>query len=273
MNTSANTASTMKKFLKIAILWSILLTSSVVAADEVATYTIHGVKDKRLEATYIASYRSVNCITKDAQTGGRHFGLFGKTVEVPDGNYTIKFPILVKKRKDERCDSEFAGLELIMRRKYDDKLASIHPILSSKKEVHVTYWKTDGGAMSLKHPDTPPYLETTKQYFRIAPQSTFLCKTFWFPESHRMDRVYKAHSQFHCTMQIDDDVNRTHYSQRDPRIYTVTHPEFGVEKIVDTDMKIDILVDTKNCKAIKNKKIVDDNFRELKKPSIWQKLF
>ncbi|WP_193110958.1 hypothetical protein [Sulfurimonas paralvinellae] len=265
----------MKKIIRTGILLSLLLISSILAADEVATYTIHGVKDKRLEATYIASYRSVNCITKDSQTGGRHFGLFGKTIDVPDGNYTIKFPILVKKRKDEECDSEFAGLELVMRRKYDEKLASIHPILSSKKKVMPTYYKTDGGSAYHGAPDTPPYLETTKQYFRIAPQSTFLCKTFWFPKkySRLLEKVREGHSQFHCTMQIDDDVNRSGYFQRDPRIYTFTHPEFGVDKIVDTDMKIDILVDEKNCKAIKNKKIVDDNFRELKKPSIWQKLF
>ena len=160
-----------------------------------------------------------------------------------------------------------------MKRKYDKELSSIHPILSDRKEVNVIYWKTKGGAMSLKHPDTPPYLETTKQYFRIAKESTFLCKTLWFEAHSNRVRHYEAHSQFHCTMQIDSDVNRTLYTQRDPRISTFTHPEFGVERIEDTTMKIDILVDKKNCKAIKNKKLVPDNFRELKEPSVWQKLF
>ncbi len=139
-----------------------------------------------------------------------------------------------------------------------------------------TYYKTDGGAMNNQAPDTPGFLETTKQYFRIALQSTFLCKTHWFEERNKGSKYHlKESTQFHCTMQIDDDVNRTHYSQRDPRIYTFTHPEFGVEKIIDTDMKIDILVDAKNCTAnfVREKNMVLDNFRELKKPSIWQKLF
>ena len=257
---------------KIIVLLSLIL-SVALLANEQAKYTIHGIKDKRLEATYIASYRSVNCVTENGASASKHFGLFTQRVDVPDGNYSIAFPILVKKKKTQGCDAEFAALELIMRRKYDKELASIHPILSSKKKVEVIYWKTKGGAMYDPHPDTPPYLETTKTYFRIPKESTFLCKTLWFEAHSNTQRHYDAKSQFHCTMQIDDDVNRTKYSKRDPNIWIFTHPEFGVDKIVDTKMKIDILVDKKNCKAIINKKIVSDNFRELKKPSIWQKLF
>lgn len=59
------------------------------------------------------------------------------------------------------------------------------------------------GAHDSKGFDTPRRLETDKEYFRIAKESTFLCKTRWFPESRvRTGKIYKAHSQFHCTMQI-----------------------------------------------------------------------
>ncbi len=264
---------------KIIVLLSLIL-SVALLANEQAKYTIHGIKDKRLEATYIASYRSVNCVTENGASASKHFGLFTQRVDVPDGNYSIAFPILVKKKKTQGCDAEFAALELIMRRKYDKELASIHPILSSKKKVEVIYWKTKGGAMYDPHPDTPPYLETTKTYFRIPKESTFLCKTLWFPERNKGSKYHlKETTQFHCTMQIDDDVNRTKYSKRDPKIWIFTHPEFGVDKIVDTKMKIDILVDEKNCKRLSDKTLGEtrglkpDNFRELKKPSIWQKLF
>jgi len=264
---------TIKKVITIAIAF---ISVSLSAQDE-ATYTITGKKDPRLDAWYLASYVSQSytdeCTSKSSFTGGKRYNIGGRSIQVQDGNYTIKLPIRVTGENND-CDYKFNGLELIMTRKYDEKLSSIHPVLSSRKEVNVVYWKTDGGAMSFKHPDTPPYLETTKEYFRIAQESTFLCKTFWFPESRdRTGRVYKEHSQFHCTMQIESDKNRTLYTQKNPSIWTFSHPEFGVDDIVDTTMKIDILVDEKNCRAIKNEKVISDNFRELKEPTFWQKLF
>jgi hypothetical protein len=126
--------------------------------------------------------------------------------------------------------------------------------------------------MSLHHKDTPPVLETDKKYFRIAKESTFLCKTLWVPKgySRAYKRVVEGRSQFHCTMQIDSDINRALY-YRQPRYIksnslVFNHPEFGVDEIKDTNMKIDILVDEKNCKKIPDEKgNRDDYFRELKK--------
>jgi hypothetical protein len=69
-------------------------------------------------------------------------------------------------------------------------------------------------------------------------------------------------------MQIDDDVDRSEYKYK-PSKGAMTHPEFGVDSIKDTKMKIDILVDKKECKRIGGK---PDYFREVE-PSIWQKLF
>jgi hypothetical protein len=160
-----------------------------------------------------------------------------------------------------------------MRRQYDNELSSIHTILSDKKEVNQIYWKTKGGAMSFKNPDTPPYLQTDKKYFRIAKESTFLCKTKWFPED-TAKRMQEA-VWFHCTMQIDDDINRTLYYQKDPLIYSFSHPEFGVDAIENETMHIDIAVDEKGCKANLGRGNINaaDHFRELEKPNLLQKLF
>ena len=158
-----------------------------------------------------------------------------------------------------------------MKRKYDKERSSIHPILSDKQKVNVIYWKTKGGAISLKHPDTPPYLQTDKKYFRIAKDTTFLCKTFWFPEDRNKatGKKTKAHSWFHCTMQIDDDVNRTLYKKA-PEAYWFSHLEFGVDELKDETMKIDMSVDEKNCKTLGEKL---DRFRELEEPNFIEKLF
>ena len=110
----------------------------------------------------------------------------------------------------------------------------------------------------------PPILRTDKEYFRISKGTKFLCKTRWY--------AYNEKSSFHCTMQINKDVNRTLY-KKDEKIYAFSHPEFGVDEIEDTEMSIDILVDEKNCFTMKNKKQVLDYFRELEKPSVWNKLF
>ena len=138
--------------------------------------------------------------------------------------------------------------------------------------------------MQLQHSDTPPSLFTTKKYFRIASETTFLCKTFWFEEHTKNGHHYDDSMQFHCTMQIDNEFNRTKY-KKTPEAYWFSHPEFGVDELTNETMQIDILVDEKNCKAIKNmevlkngkvrtkRKKVPDHFRELEEPSFWQKLF
>ncbi|WP_345979704.1 hypothetical protein [Sulfurimonas sp. HSL3-2] len=243
-----------------------ILFFGVLFAQE-ASYTIIGEKDPRLDARYMMTYVSQNlesdaCSHYVRLTGFRRPKIAGKNISVPDGNYTIKIPIIMKNDKNE-CNYRFAGLLLIMKRKHDKELSSIHYILSDKQKVSPIYYKTKGGAMSLKEPDAPSALSTDKKYFRIAPKSTFLCKTFWYE--------YRKGSSFHCTMQIDDDVNRTRYIDKE---HSDGHPEFGVDEIKDTMMKIDILVDEKNCRANLGRDNINaqDHFREVKQ-SIWQKLF
>ena len=234
-----------------------------------ATYTISGVKDKRLDAWYIASYLGQNltnpeCYHQRKLTGGKRPKTTGQSIQVPDGNYTIELPIIVNKTENE-CNYKFIGLKLIMKRKYDKELASIHYILSENKKVKPIYWKTKSGASgSGNNPTTPPTLGTFKEFFRIAKDTKFLCKTFFAPIVNR--------STFHCTMQINSDVNRSLY-KRDEKTYAYHHPSFGVDEIKDTKMSIDILVDSKNSKTVIDKKVMQAEFKELEKPSIWNKIF
>lgn len=92
------------------------------------------------------------------------------------------------------------------------------------------------------------FCETDKKYFRIAKESTFLCKTKWFPEDTA--KRLKEAVWFHCTMQIDDDINRTLHYQKDPLLYWFSHPKSGVDVIKNETMHIDILVDEKAVRQI-----------------------
>ena len=241
-----------------------------------ATYTITGTKDPRLDAWFLASYVSQDpyeeCTYKNIYTGGRRSVLSGRGIKVEDGNYSIEFPLKVV----GDCDYRFRKLELVMKRKYDEELASIHPILSDRQRVSPIYWRTKGGAMGLGHPDTPPYLQTDKKYFRIAKDTTFLCKTKWYPErrNRTKGRITEAHSSFHCTMQINSDVNRTLYKKA-PEAYWFSHPAFGVDELKNETMQVDILVDEKNCRANLGRDNINapDHFREMEEPNLWQKLF
>jgi len=238
------------------------------------TYTITGIKDKRLDAWYTAIYASYSsaeeCTSKNDFTGGKRYSLGSRSIKVEDGNYTIKFPLKLTGENND-CDYRFKSLDLTMRRKHDDNLYSQHSVLSNKKEISPIYFGYKGGMGSNGNTkEIPAFLETNKRYFRVSKDTTFLCKTRWFEEHGKGRLHYEAHSQFHCTMEINSDINRTLYS-RNMKTYAYHHPTFGVDEIKDEVMNIDILVDKKNCKAIINKKVVPDNFRELKEPSLLKK--
>ncbi|MDD3598488.1 hypothetical protein, partial [Sulfuricurvum sp.] len=136
----------MKKLIPILF----LLFIHVFAQNE-AAYMITGTKDSRLDATYAATYVSQNltddaCSYYEGDKGFRRPKIASRRMTVPDGNYTLILPITLTK-EENKCNYRFAGLELYMRRKYDNELSSIHYILSDKKEVSPIYWKTKGGEM------------------------------------------------------------------------------------------------------------------------------
>lgn len=259
----------MKKLTPILSILTLFVTQAL--SGEPRTLTIHGTVDPRLDVSFMSTYRGTNidrieCSDMNPSTGRRKVKLAGLSKHVTTTDYNITMPIDYTDANE--CGYEFVSIDLIMRRKYDNDLSSIHPVLSKEKKVSPIYWKTKGGEMSSPNTDTPAYLQTDKKHFSLAKESTFLCKTFWFDKRRDAD----AHSQFHCTMQIDDDINRTLY-QKDPDSYIFSHPEFGVDTIKNETMHIDIVVDEKNCQAMENKKVVPDHFRELEKPNLFQKLF
>ncbi len=103
----------MKNIIKIAILFSILLISTTLVAGEQATYTITGEKDPRLDTWYSASYVSQSptdeCTSKNSFTGGKRYSISGRTIQVEDGDYTIKFPITLTGENND-CNYEFRSL-------------------------------------------------------------------------------------------------------------------------------------------------------------------
>ena len=257
----------MKKIFITALLFSLVGWAATLQADDQATYTITGTKDKRLDAWYSATYVSQNLEDEACSHYARHKGfrrpkIASRGIGIEDVNYTIKLPITLAE-DENNCNYRFSGLMLIMRRMNDEKLSSIHYILSDQKEVRPVYWKTERGESYDPHPDTPPSLVTDKKYFRIAKETAFLCKTYWYE--------YRQGSDFHCTMQIGDGLNDNKFipsRKFKSFVNQVTHPKFGVDEIKDETMKIDILVDEKNCKTVKNRKVVPDHFREV---GTWQK--
>lgn len=253
----------------IPILSILTLFMAQALADEPRTLTVHGTVDSRLDVSFMSTYRGTNldrieCSDMNPSTGRRKVKLAGLSKHVTTADYNITMPIDYTDANE--CGYEFVSIDLIMRRKYDNELSSIHPILSNKKEVHPVYYKTKDGQIGGGEWDTPAYLQTDKKHFSLAKESAFLCKTKWYESSQD--------STFHCTMQINNDVNRTLY-QRDPVSYAFTHPAFGVDTIKNETMHIDIMVDEKGCKANFGRGNINasDHFRELEKPNFLQKLF
>lgn len=260
----------MKKLTPILSILTLFVTQAL--SGEPRTLTIHGTVDPRLDVSFMSTYRGTNidrieCSDMNPSTGRRKVKLAGLSKHITTTDYNITMPIDYTDANE--CGYEFVSIDAVMRRKYDNDLSSIHPILSNKKEVRPIYYKTKGGQMGSGNTwDAPSVLQTDKKHFSLAKESTFLCKTFWFDK--RPDT--EAHSQFHCTMQINNDINRTLY-QKDPVSYASSHPEFGVDTIRNEMMHIDIMVDEKNCQTMENKKVVPDHFRELEKQNFLQKLF
>ena len=161
----------MKKIFITALLFSLVGWAATLQADDQATYTITGTKDKRLDAWYSATYVSQNLEDEACSHYARHKGfrrpkIASRGIGIEDVNYTIKLPITLAE-DENNCNYRFSGLMLIMRRMNDEKLSSIHYILSDQKEVRPVYWKTERGESYDPHPDTPPSLVTDKKYFRI----------------------------------------------------------------------------------------------------------
>lgn len=222
------------------------------------TYTLEGIKDKRLDAYFEASYMSTNmdaCAQKHIQTGRRRPSFTRRWAWAGDGNYSIKFPIFLNqktKQSNGKCVYKFQKLELVISRKDEKYVSSIYPILTDRNTSDPTYMKDKGGDIGPgkhyagdKEGETPPDFYTDKKYFQIAKETTFLCRT-WYYESRDSS---KSHSQFHCVMKIGNGKEENPFVYN-PTLYSSTHPAFGVDEIKSTTLHIDIYADDKGSSAL-----------------------
>ena len=241
----------------------LLLTLLPLCAQEPVTYTIEGEKDPRLTAIYKVSYVSTGtseeCTTRKASTGTKRPAIGSRIYEVNDVNYSIKIPIVLSE-DEENCGYRFRRIELVMRRLYDDDLYSLHMILNSEPEARTIYYGDKSGMMSFPSPEMPAKLLTNKNFYRIAEDTRFLCRTDWYPKKR-----YEEHSIFYCVMQIGDGTEENAFMYPDPQVRYATNPVLGVDALKNETLHVDIIADDEGSRAI-TKGITKDHVRTRPKP-------
>lgn len=224
-------------------------------ADEPRTLTIHGTVDPRLDVSFMSTYRGTNidrleCSDMNPSTGRRKVKLAGLSKRVTTSDYNITMPIDYTDANE--CGYEFVSIDLIMRRKYDDKRYANFPVLSKGGHYLLSSFgdhADNGTHMKYQFLDT----EKIKPYFRLAKESEFLCKTEqWATKKDRDD--------FICTLQMKFDTEGGMYHKDK---WGTTHPEFKIDELQSGSLKINIKVDESK-----------ESFRELPKtsPSVMESL-
>lgn len=311
----------MKKLIPVLL----VLFAQLFAQDQ-TVYTLTGKKDPRLDARYSITYVATNvkegCGSRGYTTGTMKPSITQRSVSVPDGNYTINLPIYMTPEEDkEGCGYRFGGLELMILRKNDDQYSrfwllgdykNIDPI--SLKELggqraDVIYRGYRGNVQSgtrigfagMKIHETPLAFLTDKKYFRIVPQTTFVCmtqkQTYEYELSQRDKDLREKWSRndketdFMCTMQmkLDTDGGKYHYHECTNEEWknntkrecgATTNLDFGVDEITNDRLHIDILVDESKCKMVKKYsgqlfEVESDIFHEAPnlKPTLFKSFF
>ncbi|MFZ2890111.1 hypothetical protein, partial [Sulfuricurvum sp.] len=254
--------------------------------------TLTGQKDPRLDARYSISYVATNlkegCGSRGYTTGTMKPSIAQRSVSVPDGNYTINLPIYMTPEEDKKgCGYRFGGLELMILRKNDDQYSRFwllgdyknKDIVSGKElggqRADVVYDGSKGGTDGRAYPmlrkeDRPIAFRSDKKYFRIAPETTFVCMTehriYEYELSQRDKDLREKWSRndketdFVCAMQMKLDVDGGKYHYHECPVpapmdsvgcFTTTNPDFGVDEIASDTLHIDILVDKSKCTALR----------------------
>lgn len=289
----------MKKLIPVLL----VLFAQIFAQDQ-SVYTLTGQKDPRLDARYTITYVATNvkegCGSRGYTTGTMKPSSAQRSISIPDGNYTIKLPIYMTPEEDKAgCGYRFAGLDLTMRRKNDNDRYSRFELMgnfrrnpffpNANHEPMAVYEGFKGGMgggdfIGVKHTETPRFT-SDKKYFRILPETTFLCMTQYLDDPRENREWHEKHAtEFMCTMQMKQDTKggKYHFNkctkeeekiENDPYLQCgkMTHPDFGVDEITSDTLHIDILVDESKCQLLKiGSSKVDrepDIFREAPKPS------
>lgn len=294
--------------------------------DYNATYTIYGKKDPRLEAGYSVKYIATNlkegCGYSNYSTGTMKPAFAERLMRVMDGNYTINIPIFMTPEEDkEGCAYRFAGLELTMKQRGKTRKFSSFPILGNyrywnyhDKSDRAEHWAmpryqgvggSELGDMSfnLEKYEVPYAYRTGKEYFRLAPETTFVCMTSIDVYEYELSKWEKdlkektadpdgnlAHFMCSIHTKLDTGGGKYHYKdcktvkERENDINhecrTMTHPDFGVDKITSDTMHIDIVVDDLKCQKVRHwcmscpikDDIEPDKFWELPDTNVWHKI-
>ena len=300
----------MKKLLLIVLFFG------VVFAQEQSVYTLTGKKDSRLDARYTISYVATNlkegCGSRGYTTGTMKPSIVQRSMSVPDENYTINLPIYMTAEEDKvGCGYRFGGLELIVTRKYDEPSKYDYRFsrfwlmgdyknkgIGSMKELgdqraDVLYAGDWGGTHTpfIYWTDrhlVPGAFKTDKKYFRIAPETTFVCmsqdRIYEYERTKKdkeMDKKF-GETDFMCTMQmkLDTEGGKYHYHEctKEEGLHdikrdcgSVSNPDFGVDGITSDTLHINILVDESKCETEKFSAPmkfvkVPANFKEIDKP-------
>lgn len=241
-------------------------------SEEPIVYTIKGKKDPRLTATFLASYvstsRSEACSYKQATTSSRKVRIADRAYPVSEENYRIEIPIFLKENETE-CGYRFSRIELVLRRNYDKSLYSKHIVLDRTPKVRAIYEGRAGGYGSATGPLHPAKLTTSKKYFRVATETSYICMTWFYT------RIKPTHNTaLVCRMQIRNGEGKNKFIPTNPQKTVVTHSEFGADQIKSETLIINMLADDKNSKLANGKEVLPDYFRTLSKPkpSVWQRI-
>ncbi|MDR1975841.1 MAG: hypothetical protein LBQ18_02480 [Campylobacteraceae bacterium] len=244
-------------------------------------YHIEGFKDKRIRAVYNAIFKSTanfdsdDCGSYSVNTGLRRAALIERTYLAADGNYELNIPIVLHNNQS-KCGYQFVGLELDLRRisgEDVDFYYSRFMLLWDKPEndliTYRGYKSNQAGDRDIV--EMPPTFITNKKYFRVAPDTSFLCRTTWREWSNDTEDK----SGFHCVMKIGS--GDTKFYPKNEIGTTVTNPQFGVDEILSSNLTINIIADDNGSIAYYDNRTGRwaDKFREYvpHKKSTLQKLF
>ena len=243
---------------------------SELSLEGIPVYTIKGFKDERIDAIYSILYVSANLDRKECTqvnfiSSSKKPVIGSRSYYVEDGNYTLDIPIELTDDM-QGCGFKFRELELIMKRKGDPNYnaKTYFPILYNKP-IAGTRYQTRSDNKS----ETPVDFKTDKSYFRIAPDTSFHCRTIWH------DNLEPKRANFYCAMKIDSGDKEFHPTERN--VWgEVTNPQFGVDEIIDSNLTINIVVDDNRSLLIDGiPGYTQDYFREYIPPkkSFLQRLF
>jgi hypothetical protein len=211
-------------------------------------YNIKGFKDERIRAVYSAEFKSTTNFEKDEcglyniDTNIREARLASRIYIPQDENYEINIPIILNDNNNG-CNYQLAGLELDLRRVSGDEVDFYYSrfmlLLDRPENSLITYGGYKSNQAKGDFSDMPTAFITDKKYFRIAPDTSFLCRTIW--REWDTDSEDDKSGSFQCAMQINS--GNTDFDPLNRLGTYVTNPQFGVDEITSSNLTINIIAD------------------------------